>query len=143
MSVIRLDTRALKDGLSRSPIQDATRRPNGSLRAAAGSAIQRIKDAMQYRWRRSATMRALSQLDDAQLRDIGLERGQIRTVAEMAARHPALELTLSELAEMIEFPLPPLSTAQWIAANSNAAGHAGVALSRAGRLALLNRETAA
>ena len=61
----------------------------------------------------------------------------------MASGHPALELTLNELAEMIEFPLPPLSTAQWIAANSNTTGQAGVALSRAGRLALLNRATAA
>ena len=143
MSISRFDARALTDGLSRSPAKVADRRPLASLRAFLGSIAWRTKDAVRYFRRRSATMKALSQLDDAQLRDIGLERGQIGTVADMASRHPALELTLGEMAEMIEFPLPPLSTAQWIAANSNATGTAGVELSRAGRLALLNRETAA
>ena len=143
MSIIRFDTRALNHGLSRSPARVALRRPLGSLGAFLDSTVWRIKDAWRYFRRRSATKKALSQLDNAQLRDIGLERGQIGTVADMASRHPALELTLGEMAEMIEFPLPPLSTAQWIAANSNATGNAGVELSRAGRLALLNRETAA
>ena len=143
MSVDRYDTRALDTKPSYSPTRDGGRHSYRSLQVAVRTAIGRLVDAVRFYRRRSATMSALSRLDDAQLRDIGLERGQIRAVAEMAARHPATELTLAELAEMTEFPPPPLSTAQRIAANSNATGWAGVALSRAGRLDLLNRETAA
>ncbi len=101
-----------------------------------GRALRRIADATAAHRRARATATALARLDDVQLHDIGVERGQIGDIAKAVARSPELELTAAELAEMREFPLPPLRPAQLRAANSNEPGQPGAAVSRGGMLKL-------
>ena len=66
------------------------------LAGALGSVFRRGVEA----WRRAARARrteaALSALSDRHLRDIGLERGEIRSIARMVAEEPA-GATLADL----------------------------------------------
>lgn len=61
----------------------------GTVVSAAATAIARIVEGLERRHREAVTVRELSALRDRELRDIGIERGDIRLIARAMAHDEA------------------------------------------------------
>lgn len=89
----RLDDRMLADiGVTRDQIRTLVEGEQPASAGGFGAFIQDVLVAPVRRWRiRSRTRQELGALDDAMLRDIGIERGQIEGIAQAAAEGKVAE----------------------------------------------------
>lgn len=78
MSILRCTRGALAAGITVAPLSQQTL----ELVMIVSHIIERIRAYMRYR----ASVRALSQLSERELADIGLTRGDIDTVAKQTAQ---------------------------------------------------------